>query len=65
MTVLKHNIDNDVGSKCMCNYVHGNHSITVQECYDTITKIKHPKTDGCTGILSNHIIHAGGRLAGY
>ncbi len=28
MSVLKHDIENAVGSKCMSNCVHGNHSIT-------------------------------------
>ncbi len=28
MSVLKHNIENAVDSKCMCNCVHGNHAIT-------------------------------------
>ncbi len=49
----------------MCNCVHGNHAITFTDCYYAIKKLKHSKSDGCTGILSNHIIHAGDRLACY
>ncbi len=65
MSVLKHDIENAVGSKCMCNFVHGNHAITFTDCYDAIKKLKHSKSDGCTGLLSDHIIHAGDRLACY
>ncbi len=36
--VFKHDIENAVGSKCMCNCVHGNHSITFTDCYDAIKK---------------------------
>ncbi len=36
MSFLKHDIENAVGSKCMCNCVHGNHSITFIDCYDAI-----------------------------
>ncbi len=65
MSVLKHHIENPVGSKCMCNCVHNNHTITFTDCYDTIKQFKHSKSDGCTGILSDNIIHAGHRLACY
>ncbi len=65
MSVLKHDIENVVGSKCMCNCVHGNHAITFTDCYYAIKKLKVSKSYGCTGILSNHIIHAGERLACY
>ncbi len=36
MNVLKHDVENVVGSKCMCNCVHGNHFITFTDCYDAI-----------------------------
>ncbi len=63
MIVLKHDIENAVGSKYMCNYVHCNHSITFTDCYDVIKKLMLSKSDGCT--LTDHIIHAGDRLACY
>ncbi len=65
MSVPKHDIENAVGSKCMCNCVHGNHAMTFKDCYDVIKKLKQSQSDGCTGILSDHIIHAGERLACY
>ncbi len=46
----------------MSNGVHDNHAITFTDCYDANNKLKHSKSDGCTGILSDHIvIHAGDR----
>ncbi len=44
----------------MKNYLR--HSIRFTDCYDAIKNLKHSKSDG---ILSNHIIHAGDRLACY
>ncbi len=45
MSVFKHDIENAVGSKCMCNCVHGNHAITFTNCYDVMVfiKLKHSK----------------------
>ncbi len=63
INIFKHFIYNAVDSKCMCNCVHDNHSITFKD--DTMKKHKHSKSDGCTDIWSDHIIHAGDRLAGY
>ncbi len=62
MSVLKYDIENAVGK---CNCVHGNNSITFRDCYDAIKRIKHSKSEVCTGILSDHIINAGNRLACY
>ncbi len=36
MSVLKHDTENAVGSKCMCNCVHGNYEIAFTDCYDSI-----------------------------
>ncbi len=38
---------------------------TFKDCYDAIKKHKHSKNNSCTGILFDHIIHAGDRLACY
>ncbi len=43
MSVLKHEIENAVNSKCMCNCVHGNHAITFTDLYDAIKNLKHSK----------------------
>ncbi len=63
MNVLNDDIDNTVCSKCNC--VHSNHAITFKDGYDSMKKLKHSKSDGCTDILSDHIIHVVDRLAGY
>ncbi len=39
ISVLKHDIENDVVTKCMCNCVHGNHAITFTNGYDAIKKL--------------------------
>ncbi len=55
-----------VSNKCECsNCIHGNHSITFTKCHDAMKKLKQSKSDGCTGILSDHIIHASDKLTCY
>jgi hypothetical protein len=65
MKVLRDDINNAVENKCTCNCEHGNHCITFKDCYEAIKKLKLSKSDGCTGILSDHIVHAGDKLACY
>ena len=65
MASLKNDINRAVDEKCLCNCPQGNHCIIYQECLEAIRKLKNSKSDGCTGILSDHIIHAGDKLACY
>lgn len=66
MNVLKNDINVAVNKTCLCNNcIHGNHCISFNDCSDAIKKLKHSKSDGSTGILSDHIIHAGDRLIAY
>ncbi len=63
MNILKNDIKSAVSNKCECSYcIHGNHSIIFKNCHDAIKKLKQSKSDGCTGILSDHIIHASDKL---
>ncbi len=66
MNILKKDIISAVSNKCVCsNCIHGNHSITFKNCHDAIKKLKQSNSDGCTGILSDHIIHASDKLTCY
>ncbi len=66
MNILKNDIKSDVSNKCECsNCIHGNHSITLKNCHDAIKKLKQSKSDGCSCILSDHIIHASDKLTCY
>ncbi len=63
MNILKNDIISAVSNKCKCsNCIHGNHSITFKYCHDAIKKLKQSKSDGCSGILSDHIIHSSDKL---
>ncbi len=66
MDILKKDIISAVSNKCECsNCIHGNHSIAFKNGYDAVKKLKQSKSDGCTGILSDHIIHASDKLTCY
>ncbi len=66
MNILKNDIISALSNKRECsNCIHGNHSITFKNCHDAIKKLKQSKSDGCTGILSDHIIHASDKLTCY
>ncbi len=66
MNILKQDIISVVSNKCECSdCIHGNHSITFKNCHDAIKKLKESKSDGCTGLLSDHIIHASDKLTCY
>ncbi len=40
VNILKHEMEN-AGSNYMCICVYCNHSITFNDCYDAISKLKH------------------------
>ncbi len=63
MNILKHDIISAVSNKCECtNCIHGNHSITFKNDHNAIKKLKQSKSDRCSCILSDHIIHASDKL---
>ncbi len=41
VNILKHDMENAVGSNYMSICVYCNHSITFNDCYDVISKLKH------------------------
>ncbi len=66
MNIFINDIISAVSNKCECsNCIHGNQSVTFKNCHDAIKKLKQTKSDGCTGILSIHIIHASDKLTVY